>query len=535
MVLARRKRFNDFMLLAVGEIVHSPSTTYAIEGVAGTGAFGAVYVARDPAKPGRVVALKEFFTPTHPRELKPLAQLFEREVYVGNQASPHPLMPTFYESFDFDSRHYIAQEFIPGETLETIIVRRHPLPREWILKWSVSLCDALAFLHERKIVHHDLKPANIRISPQGHLTLLDFGAAQYFEVGGNERKQVELYGTVGYLPPEIDGDGKWIADARTDVFSLGCIIYEMIAGESPDQDQINDRSMYVTNSLIQRPNADLNLVKLINKALSYNTDFRYGSADDFLKELRNIAPPVLLVDRKHMRFGSCRVDDRPIPQTVSLYNAGGGILRGEIKPRSTWLIASPSSFRENERTVTVTVDPSKIDNHDVLTVGKLEINSTDILSEDGTVDIAGDRWFIECSIYIESPPPHLTFDLTDAHKFVELVVSNATQNSQKVSFRNSGGKEGTFKLALYDFETDMELSHVTLIPSEIALRTNEAGTLTVTLGDSDPSQLKPRRALLRAVCLENSSIIEQEVHIEYADTGVRHGMGAKLKGLFGLR
>ena len=249
------------------------------------------------------------------------------------QASPHPLMPTFYEAFQSDGHFYIAQEFIVGKTLDDIIARRHPISRDWVLKWSVSLCDALAFLHSRQIVHHDLKPANVRITPQGHLCLLDFGAAQYFGAGHEHDAPSELYGTEGYLPPELEADGKWIADVRTDIFALGCILYELIAGVAPDQAQINERSMYVTNSLIQQPNADLGLVKLINKAISYNTEYRYATAGDFLEEMRRVAPPVLLVTKKNLRFGEIVGSQPPPAQTVTLYNAGGGEIKGNIIPR----------------------------------------------------------------------------------------------------------------------------------------------------------------------------------------------------------
>ncbi len=286
------------------------------------------------------------------------------------QASPHPLMPTFYEAFQNDGHYYIAQEFIVGATLDDIIARRHPLPRDWILKWSVSLCDALAFLHSRQIVHHDLKPANIRITPQGHLVLLDFGAAQYFGNGHENDAPAELYGTEGYLPPELEADGQWIADVRTDIFALGCILYEMIAGVAPDQEQINERSMYVTNSLIQRPNADLDLVRLINKAISYNTEYRYATAGDFLQELREVAPPVLLVSRKHLRFGEV-TRGRPVPpMTVTLYNAGGGEISGEIKSRAPWVHVSEQRFAGNHHEVTVTVDPAKTPERDKLVTGQ---------------------------------------------------------------------------------------------------------------------------------------------------------------------
>ncbi len=208
------------MLLVPGEEVPGHGGTYCVERVVGLGAFGAVYFARDPALPGRQVALKEFFPAHTPRERPGLRALWERERTVGALAGPHPLMPSHYEAFEQDGHFYIAQEFIEGATLDDIIRKRFPLPREWTLKWAVSLCDALAFLHSRQIVHHDLKPANIRITPQGHLCLLDFGAAQYFGDAEEARRPVDLYGTDGYLPPELEGEN-WTADVRTDIFAGG--------------------------------------------------------------------------------------------------------------------------------------------------------------------------------------------------------------------------------------------------------------------------------------------------------------------------
>ena len=391
------------MLLAAGEEVPGHHVRYAVERMVGLGAYGAVYLAHDASTPGRQVALKEFFPARHPRDRAPLQSLFDRERLVGQQASPHPLMPTFYEAFQSDGHYYIAQEFITGSTLDEIIARRHPLARDWILKWSVSLCDALAFLHARQIVHHDLKPANIRITPQGHLCLLDFGAAQYFGKGHENDAPAELYGTEGYLPPELEADGQWIADVRTDIFALGCILYEMIAGVAPDQEQINARSMYVTNSLIQRPNADLGLVRLINKAISYNTEFRYATAGDFLDELREVAPPVLLVTRNNLRFGEV-TRGRPVPPMgVTLYNAGGGDVQGEIKPRVPWITASQQRFAGNHVDLSVAVDPSRTPDRGKLMTGRLEISSDDGRDRDGNVQ-PGDKWAVECSMTVLPTP-----------------------------------------------------------------------------------------------------------------------------------
>ena len=131
MTVAKRKRYEDVMLLAAGEEVPGHQTQYVVDSVVGLGAYGAVYLARDPQVPDRRVALKEFFPARHPRDQAPLQALFEREKMVGMQASPHPLMPTFYEAFQSDGHYYIAQEFIVGTTLDEIIARRHPLARAW--------------------------------------------------------------------------------------------------------------------------------------------------------------------------------------------------------------------------------------------------------------------------------------------------------------------------------------------------------------------------------------------------------------------
>lgn len=395
--MAKRKRFEDHMLLAAGERIRGLSATYDVERVVGNGAFGAVYFARDPAKDGRTIALKEFFAPKHPRETEMLKNLFERERVVGVQASPHPLMPTFYEAFQFDGHFYIAQEFIEGETLDDIIRKRSPLPREWIVKWTVCLCDALAFLHSRGIIHHDLKPANIRINPDGHLTLLDFGAAQYFGKAHANAKPMEMYGTEGYLPPELDGDGKWVADVRTDIFALGAVIYEMIAGEPPDQDKINERSMTLSLSLLQMRDVPLDLINLLTRALSFDKAYRFSSANEFLLEIRKIAPPVVLVGQKHIRFGDITLGQHVAPLQLSIYNAGGGELRGEVKPRSPWVQVPVTTFKGNKKEINVIINSEKVPEREKLFVGKIEVNSPDILDELGRILYRGDRWFVDCS------------------------------------------------------------------------------------------------------------------------------------------
>jgi len=472
------------MLLAAGEEVRSGHTLYQIESIVGTGAYGAVYAARDPMLPGRQIALKEFFPARHPRDQAPLQALFDRERRVGMQASPHPLMPTFYEAFSSEGHYYIAQEFIVGSTLDDIILRRHPLRRDWILKWSVSLCDALAFLHSHQIVHHDLKPANIRITPQGHLVLLDFGAAQYFGAGHEDEPPAELYGTEGYLPPELEADGQWIADVRTDIFALGCILYEMVAGVAPSQEQINERSMYMTSGLIQGPNADLGLVRLINRAISYNTEHRYATAIDFLEELRKIAPPVLLVNRKNLWFGEVTPDQKVPPIGLALYNAGGGEIRGEIKSRAPWLMVSQFRFVGNRQEVMVSVDPSKTEERGQTLTGKLEITSDGQRDAEGNL-ISGDKWLVDCTMTLKPVPGTLHLEGRGAHSGSEIIFSGRKGRRLTGSFtiRNVGELPAEFqaKLNRIDFSGGSPPDGLEITPSAGKLDAGKSLTISLSM------------------------------------------------------
>lgn len=510
--MAKRKRYEDVMLLASGEEVPGHHTRYVIEHMVGLGAYGAVYSALDPQTPGRRIALKEFFPARHPRDQAPLQALFDRERMVGMQASPHPLMPTFYEAFQSDGHFYIAQEFIVGKALDDIIARRHPLTRDWILKWSVSLCDALAFLHSRQIVHHDLKPANIRITPQGHLCLLDFGAAQYFGAGHEHDAPSELYGTEGYLPPELEADGQWIADVRTDIFALGCVLYEMIAGAAPDQAQINARSMYVTNSLIQQPNADLGLVKLINKAISYNTEYRYATAGEFLEEMRRVAPPVLLVTKKNLRFGEITAGQTAPALAVTLYNAGGGEIKGNVIPRAPWIVVPALRFAGNLHEIPVSIDASKALERGKLLSGRLEISSDDQADQEGNV-VTGDRWSVECSVTVTPAPGLLQAGGWEGAPAAPLPVSGRRGQtaSGQFSIKNVGETPVGFQVlpATEDVTGGVAkpVEGLQATPPEGALAAGQAVTIAVSVPTGGlPPGTYPTGVIVRSPTLQTLAI-----------------------------
>lgn len=466
------------MMLVPGECV-SGHHRYEIKRMVGAGAYAVVYAARDEL--GRKVALKEFFPPAHPREAATLKSLFERERYVLSQVSPHPLMPTFYEGFTTDKLHYLAQEYIDGQTLEEIISRSRSLSRHWRLKWAVSLCEALAFLHSQQIVHHDLKPANIRIRPDGQLVLLDYGAAQYMGAGDGEvpesmLKDDELYGTEGYLPPELEEEEHFVADVRTDIFALGAILYEMVMGEPPPQERINERNLYVTTPLLQRKDVDYEYVRLVTTALSYNTEYRYASARGFLEDLRKIAPPLALVSHKNIYFGQVE-SGLSAKKTFGVYNAGGGMeIVGTVTSRCPWIHVEMPKFRGQKRTVVLDADTSRITERGQISWGQVEVVTKDQYGEDGQLLGKGDRWTINCAVTVVPRP-------------AALVVPELQSTSDKLSMAVRRGAEGrvTFTLANKgERSADARLvapgaPAVKIEPCSVCLAAGESAKVDVTL------------------------------------------------------
>jgi tRNA A-37 threonylcarbamoyl transferase component Bud32 len=440
------------MLLVPGEEVVGHHR-YAIDHLVGSGAYAAVYAARDEI--GRDVALKEFFPAPHPREAHVFRQLFERERFVLSQVSAHPLVPTFYEGFVWNDQYYLAQEFVEGQTLEDIISRNPHLGRDWMLKWAVSLCDVLTYIHDRQIVHHDLKPANIRITPDGQLRLLDYGGAQYFgtddtTVAAGVFADAEMYGTEGYLPPEVEET--FVADVRTDIFALGCILYEMVVGEPPEQQRISERNLYVTTPLMQRKDVNLEYVRLVTTALSYNTEYRFASARIFLNELKKIAPPVLLVSHKSLYFGTV-APQSDVTKKFRLYNGGGGAeLEGEVRSLTPWLHIDVPRFRTRRRDVFVVAKPDMVKTRNHVEHGQVEVVTNDQRGPDGKVKVKGDRWVVDCYIAVAPTPAKIVLKGTKdedgilriatcraGHAKITALLENVGESSALLRFDDASG------------------------------------------------------------------------------------------------
>jgi serine/threonine-protein kinase len=206
---------------------------YVIAEKLGQGGMGAVYRAGDRRLSTVSWAIKEMSQSaiTGPLERQQAREAFLHEAEML-AALNHPNLPRVTDHFEQDGKAYLVMEYVPGETLHSLLVREGlPQPQPRVLEWFRQLCDVLDYLHGQSppIIFRDLKPANIMVTPGGQLKLIDFGIARLFKPG--QVKDTQAFGTVGYSAPEQYGRGQ--TDARSDVYSLGVLLHQLLTGYDP--------------------------------------------------------------------------------------------------------------------------------------------------------------------------------------------------------------------------------------------------------------------------------------------------------------
>ena len=272
---------------------------YRIISKLGAGGMGEVYLAHD-TKLDRKVAIK-FLHDQLSRDSDKLNR-FIQEAKAAS-ALNHPNILTVHEIGEVDGKNYIATELIDGKTLRTHLSYKDPLSLNTILKIGAQVAEALSAAHQAGIIHRDIKPENIMIREDGYVKVLDFGLAKLSEPGatatvstGNEdatRLQVNtspgvIMGTASYMSPE-QARGT-VTDARTDLWSLGIVLYEMIGRRVPfSGETINHTIVAILEKEPQSlENSPPELQRIVRKALTKDVDMRYQSARDLLIDLKNL-------------------------------------------------------------------------------------------------------------------------------------------------------------------------------------------------------------------------------------------------------
>ena len=267
----------------VGEVL---AARYELEELVANGGMSRIYRARDSALE-RDVALK-VLRPQFGDDEEYVAR-FRREARMVAQLS-HPNIVTVIDRGEADGNQFIVFEYVEGETLKDLIDRAGPLPTRRAVELTLQVADGLAYAHQNGLVHRDVKPQNVLLTQTGVAKVTDFGIARSLDVEHGVTQTGTVLGTSNYLSPE-QASGLPVTTA-TDVYSLGVVLYELLAGDVPfhGNNLVAVAMRHVHDpppSLLEiRPDLPLRLVAAVEKALEKDPADRFASMDAFAAELR---------------------------------------------------------------------------------------------------------------------------------------------------------------------------------------------------------------------------------------------------------
>jgi formylglycine-generating enzyme required for sulfatase activity len=276
------------MIFQTGSILHN---RYRIVKLLGQGGFGTMYRAWDMTL-GRPCALKQNLDAA-----PEIQRQFLREAKILANLN-HPNLPRVIDYFIEGPGQYLVMDFIEGRDLQEMLEERGaPLAEDQVLPWIRQICDALTYLHTQKppIIHRDVKPANIRITPAGSAVLVDFGIAKAYEAGSKTTRGAQAV-SPGFSPYEQYGKGA--TDARTDVYALGATLYTLLTGTEPPESVQRVPSMLAPgrDPLVlprqSNPAISLRTSAALMGALQMDPGQRLQSAADFKAALGPASAPV---------------------------------------------------------------------------------------------------------------------------------------------------------------------------------------------------------------------------------------------------
>jgi serine/threonine-protein kinase len=261
---------------------------FQIERLVARSGMASIYEATD-RRTGQTVAIK---IPHPEMESDPIFfERFQREEEIGKKLDHPGVMKVFANPDRHDP--YIVMEWVPGRLLREIIAETHKMPPERAIKIVVNICKALDHIHSHGVIHRDLKPENIMVDENDNIKIIDFGISA--NVGARRitfAKLTDTMGTPDYISPEQVRGGR--GDARSDVYAVGVMLYEMLTGQVPFT---GDNAFVIMNDRLLNdpvPPRELNpelspqIQEVLYRALERNPVNRYGSARDFAHDLEHL-------------------------------------------------------------------------------------------------------------------------------------------------------------------------------------------------------------------------------------------------------
>ncbi len=255
---------------------------YEILQTLGQGGMGVVYLARQK-KLDRLVAIKAI-SPYLAQEPE-VRERFAAEASVLARLS-HPNIVTLYDYIEEPDALYLVMEYVEGKPLSEIL-KAGPLPLESIRKYFTQILDAFAYAHSKGVIHRDIKPSNIIITSQGQVKILDFGVAKILSSDHSQTRTGMRLGTLMYMSPE-QVKGEKTIDARSDIYSLGVVLFEMLTGKPPYDPELGE--FEISLRIVREPLFDLNhppanipqkLLEVILHATEKNPEHRFSSCAEF--------------------------------------------------------------------------------------------------------------------------------------------------------------------------------------------------------------------------------------------------------------
>ncbi len=260
---------------------------YRIDSVAARSGMASIFRGTD-TRTGAAVAIK---VPHPEMEDDPLLfHRFQREEEIGKDLDHPAVMKVFTD--DHRSRPYIVMEWVEGRLLRDMIRAQQRMPMARAVRIALGICGALEYIHSRGVVHRDLKPENIMIDAQDRVKLIDFGIAN--KAGASRltfRRLSDIMGTPDYISPEQVEGGR--GDARSDLYALGVILYEMLTRQTPF---FGPNAFAIMNDRLQHnpvppreiePSVTPQLQEIVYRAMERDPRNRYASAREFAADLRN--------------------------------------------------------------------------------------------------------------------------------------------------------------------------------------------------------------------------------------------------------
>jgi serine/threonine protein kinase/Tol biopolymer transport system component len=302
---------------------------YVIRSLIGAGGMGEVYLADDTLL-RRPVAIKLLTADFALKDER--LHRFEREAYAASSLN-HPNIVTIHEIGADDGHHFIATEYVDGESLREHSRRSRMDSRE-ITEVAIQVASALNAAHETGIIHRDIKPENIMLRRDGYVKVLDFGLAKLSDEGWTGDANAEaatqlmvktepgrVMGTIEYMSPE-QARGREV-DPRSDIFSLGIVLYELAAGVKPFAGETKSDTLaaVLTAEIIplseRQPNVPAELNRIVSKCLRKDRDQRYHSAKELLVDLKGLRQELEFAAKMGRTVSTANVDSTPTQLSVA--------------------------------------------------------------------------------------------------------------------------------------------------------------------------------------------------------------------------